>query len=83
MSDAIEGTRGAVVAAVVCETCVRLKNLIDTGEWVCPKCHGPDPVTAARLRTEYAVGKSVRRPVCEDLLSVSIFGGGAVVPVGG
>jgi hypothetical protein len=26
-----------------------------TGEWQCPLCGGPDPLTAARLHFEYTV----------------------------
>jgi hypothetical protein len=37
-----------------CAVCVRLSNLWLTGEWQCPRCHGPNPDVAARLRIEYA-----------------------------
>jgi hypothetical protein len=37
-----------------CDACARLLNLWLTGEWTCPRCHGPSPDVAVRLRTEYA-----------------------------
>ncbi len=37
-----------------CEVCTKLQNLWLTGEWVCPRCHGPSPDVAVHLRSEYA-----------------------------
>jgi Zn finger protein HypA/HybF involved in hydrogenase expression len=37
-----------------CEICTKLNNLWQTGEWTCPRCHGPSPDIAARLQAEYS-----------------------------
>jgi hypothetical protein len=40
-----------------CPVCVRLRNLWLTGEWTCPRCKGPSPEMAARLRVIYSTAR--------------------------
>ena len=37
-----------------CPVCVTLRNLWLTGEWTCPRCHGPSPEVAVQLRVLYS-----------------------------
>ncbi len=41
------------IEASECPTCRRLANLRRTGEWTCPRCGGPDMLTAIRLYQRY------------------------------
>jgi hypothetical protein len=62
-NSAEDGVRGEQASAPekisvtpdICPVHTRLLNLWLTGEWQCPCCGGPDPLTAARLRYEYSL----------------------------
>ncbi len=54
--------REAVTQPADCEVCSRLLNLWLSGEWVCPRCGGPDLAVRDVLRSNYVPIDAATRP---------------------